>query len=1212
MADVLRYWRAVELFDPQTIPRLTRADGRRKPGRELVQQVQPVPGRPLPPLPWEPGHHLAGEQPERGRYGSSWRHTVFGGVFPVAAIHDSLAARFGNPDGEQDHGGRRKSGDTALFAFTVDDQGCLLEGTVVVNACAWATGRISDPGPGAPGWLDGFDHAATDCAEAVDLLTRRHVPYVLPSPTRAAPAAGQETQGGQQPGGWKTVLREVLGSAAEGAVAALLAGAVAGPLGAVGAGLVGGAARPLLRRVSGPDGGDDRRETGNAEPADGPAPAPPLSGATPGSDDASGDPRAVQLPDLVAFAAHVADVCGVSDLVVPERLAVRIESRPVHHKKDGSLPDPEPAFLNSLFPADLERAASDPGGYGAALTAYLRDPAAIDVAERTDVRDDPLATLYGVRPAAVPPGRWPAPAGHPLALSQQFAVNEIVAELMGGSGLFSVNGPPGTGKSTLLRDLIAAIIVERAQALAELPRPQAAFHGTRTWTADGRTNTVQVPVPAVTGHEIVVASSNNGAVENITVELPSLEAIGEEWRAEASYFLEQAAGLLGDTPVWGAVAAPLGKAEKRREFVQRFWWGGTSETGMQRLLQDLEQGGLLHDPPAAGRFPGGRGGDGPAPVPPGTAPTPTGWQDAVRRFRAALRDEAALRAARDEAFCSLAVLDLSAGPDAAAEAERLERQWAAEHRRYEEAQAAARSAAAEARHAEAAVEAHARTRPRGLSRWYGSAARVWEETDRLLRTEHARRHAEWSAAQGMEQETAARAVAARQAAERARLEARQRADEEETARQRVRAARDEWPDRFPGDFDEWAAKTDEERELSAPWADEEWVRARTRVFLAALDLHRAFVAGAAGTIRRNLRHLVRKLRPEPGAPPPDAELAAWQTLFLVIPVVSTTFASCGRLLESLGSEALGWVLVDEAGQSTPQAAAGALWRARRAVMVGDPLQLEPITQVPRGVQELLCGGYGVPSEWLPADTSAQALADRVNCWGTTVDTRRADGEAAPVWVGAPLRVHRRCEEPMFTFSNAIAYDGLMVYGTSEASFPGPGRAPYSESCWVDVTSDDAEGNWVPAEGRALARMLEKLHRETGVDLGRIRVLSPFRDVVAGCRRTVRDLDWVRHPPPGADARAYRAQVNDFVGGSVGTVHTMQGKEADVVFLVLGTHPRRGAGARRWAAEKPNLLNVAVSRAKRRFFVIGNRDQWLKEPYFHLLADLRPRTWTPRS
>ncbi|MGH3377845.1 MAG: AAA domain-containing protein [Actinoallomurus sp.] len=62
---------------------------------------------------------------------------------------------------------------------------------------------------------------------------------------------------------------------------------------------------------------------------------------------------------------------------------------------------------------------------------------------------------------------------------------------------------------------------------------------------------------------------------------------------------------------------------------------------------------------------------------------------------------------------------------------------------------------------------------------------------------------------------------------------------------------------------------------------------------------------------------------------------------------------------------------------------------------------------------------------------------------------------------------------------------------------------------------------------------------------------------------------------------------------IGTIHTMQGKESDVVILVLGTHPRRNQKAREWTSETSSLLNVAVSRAKRRLLVIGNHAEGSK-------------------
>jgi superfamily I DNA and/or RNA helicase len=44
-----------------------------------------------------------------------------------------------------------------------------------------------------------------------------------------------------------------------------------------------------------------------------------------------------------------------------------------------------------------------------------------------------------------------------------------------------------------------------------------------------------------------------------------------------------------------------------------------------------------------------------------------------------------------------------------------------------------------------------------------------------------------------------------------------------------------------------------------------------------------------------------------------------------------------------------------------------------------------------------------------------------------------------------------------------------------------------------------------------------------------------------------------------------------------------------------------------AAGKPDLLNVAVSRARRRVYVIGDREAWVTHRHFDVLADLLPCT-----
>ena len=46
-----------------------------------------------------------------------------------------------------------------------------------------------------------------------------------------------------------------------------------------------------------------------------------------------------------------------------------------------------------------------------------------------------------------------------------------------------------------------------------------------------------------------------------------------------------------------------------------------------------------------------------------------------------------------------------------------------------------------------------------------------------------------------------------------------------------------------------------------------------------------------------------------------------------------------------------------------------------------------------------------------------------------------------------------------------------------------------------------------------------------------------------------------------------------------------------------------SGVASWASSKPNLLNVALTRAKQRFVAVGDGDIWLRQPYFSKLKAL---------
>jgi hypothetical protein len=115
-------------------------------------------------------------------------------------------------------------------------------------------------------------------------------------------------------------------------------------------------------------------------------------------------------------------------------------------------------------------------------------------------------------------------------------VNQIIETLGESAGLFAVNGPPGTGKTAR---------------------------------------------PAPDRIREVVASSSNGAVENVTNEIPGPKGIDDQWRsaaAAADYFRTTAGP--GN---WAIVAARLGNRTNRNSFVQDFWFSG--EVSMRAVLK---------------------------------------------------------------------------------------------------------------------------------------------------------------------------------------------------------------------------------------------------------------------------------------------------------------------------------------------------------------------------------------------------------------------------------------------------------------------------------------------------------------------------------------------------------------------------------------------------------------------------------------------------
>ena len=354
-------------------------------------------------------------------------------------------------------------------------------------------------------------------------------------------------------------------------------------------------------------------------------------------------------------------------------------------------------------------------------------------------------------------------------------------------------------------------------------------------------------------------------------------------------------------------------------------------------------------------------------------------------------------------------------------------------------------------------------------------------------------------------------------------------------------------------------------QLSNPWFGIEYRRLQSQLFIKALEVRKEFLYANIKNIKaayiiwsKQKDYLEHK----------NIIAEAWHWINMTIPIIGSTFASFSRMCTNMGKETLGHLFIDEAGQALPQASVGAIFRSRHVMAVGDPAQIKPVLTLDANILNMLGAYYGVSQKYLSETASTQTLVDEVSQYGFYKDLNQEN------WIGIPLWVHRRCKYPMFDISNVISYGGNMVQGDQKTGV----------AEWYDIKGR-ASDKYVAEQGKFLREKIQTMIMENPdiVDdptKDIIYVISPFKNVAYQLSRELKKIGFTRYDKKGKPT-------------NIGTVHTFQGKEAPIVFFVLGAD-EKCVGAANWAVgtENPNIMNVAATRAKNEFYIIGDKKLYL--------------------
>lgn len=315
---------------------------------------------------------------------------------------------------------------------------------------------------------------------------------------------------------------------------------------------------------------------------------------------------------------------------------------------------------------------------------------------------------------------------------------------------------------------------------------------------------------------------------------------------------------------------------------------------------------------------------------------------------------------------------------------------------------------------------------------------------------------------------------------------------------------------------------------------------------------------------------------------PEDIAKEWRQRMMLTPCAVATFHQLAGLLTvwrrplSPVYNLIDLLIVEEAGQVSPEIAGPSFSLAKRAVIVGDGLQIEPVWSVKGVIDNANAKSEGFDPKVLHSTGRAASsgsvirMAQTATVFSQDFTATLGAEKASKLGRGLYLVEHRRCITPIIDYCNRLCYEGILIPkndGKPRTDIP-PIFGVHVQGASIKSVTGSRYNEY---EAQAIAHwlatnsaMLQETY-QTGLQ-GIVGIVTPFKAQIGKINKALK--------------------AHGISGITVGTVHALQGAERSIV-LFSPVCTQADAQGRLFFNSSPNMLNVAVSRAKENFIIFGD-------------------------